>query len=234
MTPRDAFTEFDLDAGPVGPARGPDGKWDEMVPKSRLDEALAQNTELKRGREDIIQSMLNGSLVRADVGAPAEENPLSNGFEPVFPEGTDDDVKELLTPILKQNIELAVNGVKGTLDSRLAPVENQMDYARAIENVRGRVEGFDTVKDDIVRIFQNLTPEDQAEYNSELGIEALAQRALRERQEARRNRPSMAHSGPVHNSGLGPTGTPQESPEGVWGMNEAEFENYLARKGSQA
>ncbi len=234
MNQRDAFSEFDLDAGPETPAHQTPAPAEEMVPKSRLDEVLVQNNELRQGREDVIQSMLNGSIVRADAQVPEEENPLANGFEPVFPEGTEDGVKELLTPILKQNIELAVSGVQGSVDSRLAPVESQMDYAKIIENVRGRVEGFDTVREDVVRLFQNLPPEQRDHYNSEIGIELLAERALRAREDARGARRGMAHSGPVRNAGPGSMSRPEMSPEDVWSKSDTEFEDYVAKRGGRA
>ena len=235
MERRDQFSEFDADA-PTGSPEIVDPKAQpeemDMVPKSRLDEVRAQRDQLHGQREEMIQSMLNSAPQQA---APAAtESDAAEATKVVLPEGTDPEVAKLLTPILEANNKAVYDRVSEDLnrnvDTRVAPVEERINNAEMVESVQGRVEGFDTVRQDIVDMLERMSPEERKRYTSEIGLESLAHQALREREARTGARTDMAHSAPFGSSEARPDR--REALESdVWALSDDEFERALARKG---
>jgi len=232
MTQRDSFSEFDLNVGPPAVENQEVGKpKEEMVPISRLNEANAQRDKAYGQRDEILGSMLNG----APDGGPAtppmsEEQAMADMVKVELPEGTDPEVAALITPIIEANNRAIYQRMNSQIDTRVSPVEDRFNYAEAVEGVASRVEGFETVREDIVSMFGQMSPEEQGKYNNEAGLEIMAYRALRIREANRSSRPSMAHSAPFGSSGIRQTQRPAMTAEDVHAMSDEEFEAFSARQ----
>lgn len=230
MSQRDQFTEFDNNAGPQGAASqdAPTEK-EQMVPISRLNEANIQRDQANAQRDEIIKSMLNGS----DSDQSSASVPASSPDDMIkveLPEGVDPDVAALLVPILEANNKAVYERMNAQVNTRVGPVEDKINYAESVQNVSSRVEGFDDVREDIVRIFEGMSPEERDRHNNEQGLELMALRALKDRASNTRARSDMAHSAPFGNSGMRPTQSRGATAQDVWDMTDEEFENLNAKQ----
>jgi hypothetical protein len=73
-------------------------------------------------------------------------------------------------------------------------------------------------------MFQGMSPEDQARYNNEQGLETMALRALRVRDLDQSSRSGMAHSAPFGNAGMRPAPARQATEADIWNLSDDEFE----------
>lgn len=230
MVQRDAFTEFDLDVAPEGaPQSGaPETEKEEFVPISRLNEALATRDKAVGQRDDMIHSMLNGSA-QGEVEKPTEAPSIDEMSKVEFPEGADPDVIAVLTPILEANNRAVFERMGDQLRTEVGPVVDKIGHAEAVERVASRVEGFNDVRQDIVHMFEGMSPEEQQKNNTEQGLEIMALRAIEARRQATGARPMMAHSAPFGHTGIRPAPARKATEQDIWDMTDEEFENHEAR-----
>lgn len=235
MGERDQFSEFDVDA-PQGAephdreeVQDRDEDTGDMVPRSRLDEIRAQRDQLHAQREEMIRSMLSGNQA-AEGGEQRRDPEPDDLLKPEIPEGTDPEVAQLLGPILEANNRALYDRVSRSFEQRVAPVEERINFADMVENVSSRVEGFNEVRGDIVRMLEQMDPVERDRYSDETGLEALAYRALRDRGDRMGSRADMAHTAPFGAS-EGRATRRKATEADVWAMSDAEFERELERKG---
>jgi hypothetical protein len=230
MTQRDEFSQFDETLG--GPDEGqeanpPREEQEEQKAESGVDKRISDLTrernEAVKMRDEAIRKMLEGAPTRAPEPDPAPKE--SDDFvADSLPEDTDPEVADVLRPVLAAHEAR----IRREFEARYGPAITRVERDQNIELIETRVEGFrKELMEDVEEMFKAMSPEEQAEYDNRLGIEALALRAKINRINSGRDFTDMAHSAPSGN-------TPPDRPRGpseqsVWDMPDEEFDAWMAK-----
>jgi hypothetical protein len=229
--PRDALSEFDeLADDAIGSFLDPkdEGSGDEkqMVPLSELERERESRRRAEDGRESLIQSMLVSQQHQQQL-AQQQPRQVAVADEFPFPDTVDEDVRAALTPVLRHAIntarEQARSEVLQEVEGRYGGIMNQARRDQIIERMEGRVDGFRELLPTIESTMGRMSPQEQAYYNSEAGLEALA---LRVKAEAAPHGAPQQDMTQMAYSAQGGVEIPQPkemTEEQIWAMTEAEF-----------
>ena len=228
MRNRDSLSEFDVETedffeDPAGQKDEKEPK-EEMVPKSRLDDLIAQRDSYANQRDEAIRSMLS---TRQQSYSPPPQPQVP---EVQLPQGVDEEaaalLKPILDPVIQQTIQvtkdIATQEALAAVNNTYGPALQEAQRQAGIREIDGRVEGFSsTLMQDVKQMFNELPPEERQRYDNPVGIEALALKAKLNRVASGGGDFSdMAHSVPRGTSEHAPKG----SEEDVWKMSDEEFE----------
>jgi hypothetical protein len=114
--------------------------------------------------------------------------------------------------------------LQSSFEEKYGPAMATVEREENLRVLEERVPGFRKHLPEIKEVFQSMSPEDQAEYDTRIGLEAIARMVIRDGGSG--DLSSMAHSADPHQSPPPPQNmNPTE--DDVWSMDDDQFEAYV-------
>jgi len=172
-------------------------------------------------RDQDIRAMISGV---ANASRPTEPEPVLSDedfLKKHLPDDVDPGVVDALMPILGAQRDL----IERAFATRYGPVAEAVERDENIKVIGQRVDGFEEILPEVQKLYEQLPPEVQAEYDTRVGIEALARRVLQDRRGSS-DMSGMAHAAdpntpPARDPGEGPTEAD------VWDLSDEDFDAYV-------